>query len=183
MRVSTPVTGAIVVPAVLTAAMASANERPKTYDARAFFMTTSYGAASTAGNAFHPAGDRVLVSSDATGVFNAVQIDLDTSEATSLTSSTTNAVFAVSYFPNDDRVLYTFDEAGNELNHLFVREQDGSTRDLTPGENVKASFGSWADDGESFLVITNERDAKVFDLYRYSGDGYERQVVFENDGG
>jgi dipeptidyl aminopeptidase/acylaminoacyl peptidase len=32
-------------------------------------------------------------------------------------------------------------------------------------------------------VITNERDAKLFDVYRYATDGYERELVFENKEG
>ena len=153
------------------------------YDAETFFMTTSYGAASSAGHAFSADGGRVLVSSDQSGVFNAVQFDVASGESESLTDSTTNAVFAVSYFPNDDRILYTFDEGGNELNHLFVRETDGSARDLTPGEEVKASFVGWQNDGSMFYAATNERTGKFFDLYCYDAASYERKLVFQNDEG
>jgi Tol biopolymer transport system component len=78
-----------------------------------------------------------------------------------LTNSEDSAMFAVSWFPSDDRILYTYDQGGNELNHVLVRESDGSHRDLTPGEELKASFVGWADDGQSFFLATTERNQKL----------------------
>ena len=37
-------------------------------------------------------------------------------------TSTGDSTYAVSFFPADDRLLYTRDQGGNELNHLYVRE-------------------------------------------------------------
>ena len=117
------------------------------YDARTFFMTTSYLAVGSSGYAFSADGSRVLVSSDESGVFNARAFDLETSISEALTESLDEAVFAVSYFPADDRLLYTFDEGGNELNHVYVREIAGESRDLTTGESIKAYFMHWSADG------------------------------------
>src|SRR3546814_17804496 len=91
-----------------------------------------------------------------------------------MTTSTSDSTFAVSWFPNDARMLYSADQGGNELDHLYVREVDGTTRDLTPGEKVKAGFDGWSADGKSFYLQTNERDPAAFALYRYATDGYER---------
>ena len=44
-------------------------------------------------------------------------------------------MFALSYFPADERILYSSDEGGNELTHIYVRNTDGSIRDLTPGRS------------------------------------------------
>lgn len=153
------------------------------YDAAAFFQTTTYFMSSASGHAFATTGDALLVNSDETGVFNVYAMDPVTGEADALTDSTTNAVFAVSYFPRDNRVLYTFDEGGNELNHLYVRTPEKETQDLTPGENVKASFSGWHQDNSVFWVTTNERDAKFFDLYQYNAGDYERTLIFQNDDG
>ncbi|MFZ2986705.1 prolyl oligopeptidase family serine peptidase, partial [Ideonella sp.] len=81
------------------------------------------------------------------------------------------------------RILYTRDQAGNEQNHLYVRELDGRKRDLTPGDKLKASFEAWNADGSAFYVSTNERDPRFFDLYRYSSSDYSRQLVFKNEQG
>jgi len=152
------------------------------YSAEAFFATTSFRMVGGSGHAFSPDGSALLVSSDETGVFNAYRLPVDGSPATPLTSSEDNAVFAVSWFPHDERILYTFDGGGNELNHVVVRELDGSIRDLTPGESVKAQFAGWSDDSEGFYVMTTERNQTSFDLYRYSADDYSREMVYENPG-
>jgi dipeptidyl aminopeptidase/acylaminoacyl peptidase len=152
------------------------------YSAEAFFQTTSYGMVGSSAHAFSADGTALLVSSDKSGVFNAYRLPLDGSEPTMLTNSDDNAVFAVSWFPNDDRILYTYDGGGNELNHVIVREDDGSNRDLTPGDAVKAAFGGWSADNESFYLLTTERNQTSFDLYRYSADDYSRELVYENPG-
>jgi dipeptidyl aminopeptidase/acylaminoacyl peptidase len=159
-----------------------APEEPKrpevaSYPASAFFDTVSF-----LGNSFSRDEQRLLVTSDETGIFNVYSQPFAGGERTQLTQSTTESIFGVSWFPGDDRFLYSADEGGNELDHLYVREEDGSVVDLTPGEELKASFGGWSGDKKSFLVHTNERDEATFDVYRYAVDGYERQRVFENDG-
>ena len=152
---------------------------PDRYDAKAFFTTTTYILSD--GHAWSPDDSRLLVTSDETGIFNAYALAAGDGAAEPLTTSTTDSTFAVSWFPSDARVLYSADQGGNELDHLYVREVDGTTRDLTPGEKVKAGFQGWSADGKSFYVQTNERDPAAFDLYRYAADGYERTLVFRND--
>jgi dipeptidyl aminopeptidase/acylaminoacyl peptidase len=165
-----------------TDADAAGTEAPfRTYDAATFYLTTTYVAPS--GHAFSADGERMLLTSDASGVFNVHEVDRASGEIEPLTASDDHAIFAQSYFPDDDRVLYTYDEGGDELNHIVVRETDGSTRDLTPGEELKAQFVGWHEDGEHFYLATNERDASAFDLYRYATDGYERERVYENTNG
>ena len=129
------------------------------YDAKTFFETTAITGAS-----FSHDEERILVSTDATGVFNAYSRPFGGGPPTQLTQSQADSVFAVSWFPNDDRFLFTADQGGNELNHLYVRETDGSIRDLTPGERLKAMFRGWSGDRESFWVLANERDSRYFDL-------------------
>lgn len=156
-------------------------EIPK-YSAQAFFETTSYALPGSAGFAFSADGEAILMSSDQTGVFNVYALPVDGTDAEPLTESTDNAVFAISWFPADNRILYTYDGGGNELNHVFVRDLDGSTLDLTPGDQLKAGFLGWAKDGQSFYLISTERDQKNFDVYQYSASDFGRELVFENDG-
>ncbi|WP_417477676.1 S9 family peptidase [Maricaulis sp.] len=150
------------------------------YDAAAFFMTTSFGMASSAGFAFSASDERILISSDETGVFNAYAVDPGTGDRDALTGSTTSATYALSWFPNDDRALVTFDGGGDELSHIYVRELDGRLSDLTPGENVKAQFIGFSPDGNDIWIATNERDAAAFDIYAYDTLSYESGYVFEN---
>jgi dipeptidyl aminopeptidase/acylaminoacyl peptidase len=135
------------------------------------------------GSSFSPAGDKILVSSDETGIYNAYAIPVDGSPPVQLTHSAEDAVLVAGYFPADERFLYLSDQGGNELDHVFVRELDGSTTDLTPGEDLKANFLGWAMDDESFFIGTNERDDRYFDIYEVSVNGYERTLVFRNEEG
>ncbi len=152
------------------------------FSAEAFFETTTYGLASGAGVVFGPESGDILITSDETGVWNAYRASVETGERTALTTSTTNPIRAVSWFPDDERMLYTSDGGGDELDHLYVRETDGSVKDLTPGNPVKAAFLGWHESGNSFFVMTNERDARSFDLYEYQVVDYDRKMIFENDG-
>lgn len=155
----------------------SASRTPR-YDARTFFETVSMFGAS-----FSHDGKRILVSSDATGVYNVYAQAVDGGAPAQLTKSTTSSNFAISYFPRDDRYLFSVDGGGNELTHIFVAEASGATKDLTPGDKLKAQFRGWSKDRKAFYIATNERDPKFFDLYRYATDGYARTRVFENKTG
>ena len=153
-----------------------------TYSARTFFETTSYILVGSAAHTFSPDGQSILITSDQSGVFNAYALPLDAGPARPLTTSEDNAVFAVSWFPDDERILYTYDNGGNELNHIIVREADGTSRDLTPGDELKAQFLGWNDDGTSFYLTSTERDQRNFDIYRYSSEDYSRELIYENSG-
>ena len=136
------------------------------------------------GASFSHDNERVLVSHDATGVFNAYWIPVTGGEPTALTQSDTDAIFALSWFPEDDRFFYTADQGGNELNHVYVQLPDGETVDLTPGDGLKAQFGGWNHDRTAFFISTNERDNRFFDLYQYSAaDDYPRELIYQNTEG
>ena len=158
---------------------APAAQAPQVYDARAFFTTTTYGLAG--GQAWSFDDTKLLVQSDQSGIFNAYALDVASGELQPLTTSAKDSTYAVSWFPNDGRVLISADQGGNELDHLYVRETSGEMRDLTPGNKTKAMFAGWTADQQAFFVLTNERDPTAFDLYRYSARDYERTLVFRND--
>lgn len=132
---------------------------------------------------FSPDNETLLFTSTRTGLANIYTMPVEGGEPRQLTHSTTETIGAIGFFPDDERVLYSSDQGGNELHHLYVRELDGSVHDVTPGDRLKARFSGWANDGQSFYAVTNERDPRYFDLYEYGVDGYERRLMFENDGG
>ena len=148
------------------------------YSVAQFYENDEYFGAS-----FSHDNTRVLVSSNRSGVFNAWAFPVGRGEPEQLTTSTTDAIFASAFFPGDDRLLYSSDQGGNELSHVYVRAPDGTVTDLTPGENLNASFAGWADDDASFFVQSNERNPQAFDVYEYATDGYARTMVYQNDKG
>lgn len=150
----------------------------KQYTIEQFLKTTNYS-----GSSFSHDKSKVLVSSDQSGVFNAYSISVATGKVTQLTRSEKDSVYAVSYFPSDDRFLYTADQGGNELNHVYVDLGEGTSKDLTPGEKLKAEFAGIAHDNKTFYIITNERDPRFFDLYEYKFSDFSREMIYENKDG
>lgn len=135
------------------------------------------------GASFSPDGSTVAYSSNRSGVFNAYAQAITGGAAQALTSSVSDAIYVLGYFPNDDRLLYTSDQGGNELNHVYVRRADGTVRDLTPGDGLKATFHGFSGDGTRLWISTNERDKRYADLYEYDAATYERRLVYRNDDG
>lgn len=168
---------ALVLALVVPASLFAATRPSKQYTIEQFMNTVAVSGAS-----FSPDEKEILFSSDESGIRNVYTIPVSGGKARALTTSTTDTTTAVSYFPHDTRFLYTRDQGGNELHHLYVREKDGTERDLTPGAKLKASFDGWSGDRKSFYVSTNERDPKYFDVYRYDTATYERKLLFKNDG-
>jgi dipeptidyl aminopeptidase/acylaminoacyl peptidase len=171
--------GLAVLALAFNAAQAAAVSKvPKKYTIEQFMTTTSISGAS-----FSHDEKQILFSSNESGIFNAYTISVNGGKPVPLTKSATDSTFAVGFFRTDNRILFTRDQGGNEQNHLFVRETDGSEKDLTPGDKLKAIFGGWTDDGKGFYVVTNERNPKYFDLYRYDTKDYARTMIYQNDDG
>ena len=150
----------------------------KQYTIEQFLKTTSYN-----GSSFSPDNTKILISSDETGVFNAYSVNVADGTKKQLTQSTVDSVYGIDYFPGDERFLYTADQGGNELNHIYVQMTDGTSKDLTPGKKLKANFAGWSHDRGSFYIATNERDQKFFDIYEYEISDFSRQMIFKNEEG
>jgi dipeptidyl aminopeptidase/acylaminoacyl peptidase len=150
----------------------------KQYTIEQFLNTTSL-----AGASFSADESRILFSSNKSGIWNAYTMPVTGGAWTQITSSATDSTYAVSFFPQDDRILLTHDQGGNELNHLYARTPAGEERDLTPGAKLKAQFIDWSHDGSTFFVSTNERDPQFFDVYRYDAKTYDRTLMYENKDG
>ena len=150
-------------------------QQVKTYDAKTFFDTTSI-----MGSSFSPSGDKVLVSSDESGIYSLYEVDVKTGSKTRLTNFE-DSTYPVRYFPNDERILFTKDSGGNERYHVYVREVDGSIKDLTPGDETRAGFAGFTKDGSQFFISSNQRDAKFMDLYRVDSETYKVSPVYQNE--
>ena len=149
----------------------------QTYSAETFYDTVSLR-----GNSVNHSGDKLLLSSDETGVFNLYEVDIKTGARTQLTDAK-DSTYALAFFPKDDRILFSRDSGGNERTHVFVRDQRGEITDLTPGEETRAAFAGFSQDGQHFYVLSNQRDAKFMDLYKFDSNSYESQRVYTNETG
>jgi len=146
------------------------------YTIEQFMATTRVG-----GSSFSADEKEVLFHSNKTGIFNVYSVPVAGGPAKQLTKSMKESTYAVSYFPADPRFIYTYDRGGNENSHLYLREADGSERDLTPGEKTKARFLGWSFDRKSFFYSTNERDPKYFDIYEMALADLKPRLVYKDE--
>ena len=102
------------------------------------------------GGSYSSDKSKLLISSNRTGIYNMYTVPTSGGEYTAITASDSSSIFAVSYFPNDDRMLYRADNNGDEIHHLFMRDLDGSIKELTPDKGARGIFYGWTHDGNSF---------------------------------
>jgi Tol biopolymer transport system component len=133
------------------------------------------------GSSFSHDASQVLVTSDASGVFNAYACDLESGQWQQMTFSDSDAVLGPAFFPYDERVLFRSDVGGNEIYHLYVRDTAGAVRDITPYEGVRAEFYGWSHDGQSLFLGLNQRNPQVMDIYEMAIAGLTPDLVYQND--
>src|SRR5215813_7247484 len=135
------------------------------------------------GSSFSSDEKSILFHTNKTGIYNVYSVSVSGGAPSQLTNSTKESTFAVSYFPKDSRFLYTYDRGGNENSHIYLRETDGSERDLTPGDKVKANFLGWSHDRKTFFYSTNERDPRFFDIYEMPIDTFKSTLIYKDETG
>lgn len=143
------------------------------------FMNTT----SIFGSTFSHDEKHILFTSDESGIYNAYMISVEGGESKQITRSDSTSIFAVSFFPYDNRILYMSDRDGNEIYHIYLRNEDGTVRDLTPYENARATFQGWSHDEKSFFFSCNKRDRKFMDIYEMDIETFQHEMIYQNDKG
>ncbi len=135
------------------------------------------------GGSFSPDKSNLLISSNRSGIYNMYTVPTAGGEYTAITASDSSSIFAVSYFPNDDRMLYRADDNGDEIYHLYLRDTDGSIKELTPDEGARAGFYGWSHDEKSFYYGSNKRNPQYMDVYLMDIETFESTMIYQNDEG
>ena len=135
------------------------------------------------GSSFSPDENKLLATSNESGIYNLVSLSADGSGDNSLTSSDSTSLFAISYFPNDERILFSADQDGDEIDHIYLLDTSGIATDLTPYEGGKSNFFGWSRDLNSFLFTSNQRDSRFFDLYEMDLETFTADMLYQNDEG
>ncbi|WKV10568.1 TolB family protein [Marivirga harenae] len=148
------------------------------YTIEEFYNNINYS-----GGYFSHDESKLLVSSNATGIYNLYALHTDGSRIDTLSNNEDESWFAESYFPNDDRILFSADKGGNEISHIYLLDTDENVTDLTPAENEKASFIGWNKDLKSFKYTSNKRDPQFFDIYEMDIENFDSKMIFENNTG
>jgi len=153
-------------------------EKLTQYTIEEFYNNISYS-----GGYFSHDESKLLVSSNATGIYNLYALHIDGSGMDTLSRNMEESWFANSYFPHDDRILFSADKGGNEISHIYLLDTNGEVTDLTPGDKEKASFIGWSKDLKSFKYTSNKRDPQFFDIYEMNIENFESELIFENKTG
>ncbi len=172
-----PVFLLFIIPLLAISCSQEEGKEVKKYSIEQFMDNTSVH-----GSSFSPDEDKILFTSNESGVYNAYEIKPGEESPTQLTKRE-ETTRAVSYFPEDERILLSSDQGGNEIYHIYLREEDGEIKDLTPYEGSRASFSGWSRDRKSFFFICNKRDPKYMDLYEMPLETMEPELIYENKEG
>lgn len=84
---------------------------------------------------------------------------------------------------NNDRLIYVMDKGGNENDHIYAINIDGSNNiDLTPFADVKASILSVIKEQKDYLVIQmNKENKQVFEPYKVNVNTGALEKLFSNE--
>ena len=146
------------------------------YDIEEFFNNVAIS-----GGYFSSSSDKLIYSSNESGIYNIYEVNINNGVASQLTHSEKESFFIRSYVPNSDAFLYSADKGGNEISHLYLQKRDGDVLDLTPGENEKSSFYKWSKDSTILYYLSNKRDSRYFDLYKMSVSDWKSSLIYENN--
>ena len=135
------------------------------------------------GGSFSPDKSKLLVSSNRSGIYNMYTVSTTGGDFTPITTSDSSSIFGISYFPNDERMLYRADGNGDEIYHLYLRDIDSTISELTPDEGARASFYGWSHDGKSFAYGSNKRDKRYTDIYEMTIADMSSELIYQNDEG
>ncbi len=135
---------------------------------------------SISGGSFSADETKLLVTSNQTGIYNVFSLNVDGSGEQQLTFSEKESRFAISWFPEDDRFLFSSDQEGNEINHIYMQDLDGEVTDLTPWEGAVSQFAGWSRDFHHLYFTSNHRDQRFFDLYKMDVTSFESEMIYEN---
>ena len=150
----------------------------KKYSIEEFYKNNRIG-----GGQFSDDEQRLLVSSDESGIFNVYEIDIASGKKKAITNSTGDSHYSIDYVPGTNDILYSADKGGNEISHIYLLKEDGTTKDLTDGENEKASFAGWSKDRQHMYFNSNKRDSKYFDRYKMKIGEWQPELIYKNDDG
>ena len=148
----------------------------KVYGIEDFFDNVSIS-----GGYFSTDEEKIIFSSNQSGIFNVYEANIQTGKINQLTASNKESFFVRAYVPNSNDFIYSADNEGNEINHLFLKKEDDTVIDLTPNENEKSMFYKWSNDNQFLYYFSNKRDSRYFDLYKMKIGQWIPKIIYKNE--
>ena len=148
----------------------------KVYGIEDFFDNVSIS-----GGYFSTDEEKIIFSSNQSGIFNVYEANIQTGKINQLTASNKESFFVRAYVPNSNDFIYSADNEGNEINHLFLKKEDDTVIDLTPNENEKSMFYKWSNDNQFLYYFSNKRGSRYFDLYKMKIGQWIPEIIYKNE--
>ena len=148
----------------------------KVYGIEDFFDNVSIS-----GGYFSTDEEKIIFSSNQSGIFNVYEANIQTGKINQLTASNKESFFVRAYVPNSNDFIYSADNGGNEINHLFLKKEDDAVIDLTPIANEKSMFYKWSNDNQFLYYLSNKRDSRYFDLYKMKIGQWIPEIIYKNE--
>ena len=136
---------------------------------------------SISGGYFSTNEEKIIFSSNQSGIFNVYEANIQTGKINQLTASNKESFFVRAYVPDGNDFIYSADNGGNEINHLFLKKEDDTVIDLTPSENEKSVFYKWSNDNQFLYYLSNKRDSRYFDLYKMKIGQWIPEIIYKNE--
>ena len=133
------------------------------------------------GPTFSADGQTVAFLSDLTGIPQAWAVPLAGGWPERLTF-TEDRVGLVAYQPGGRRLLFAWDQGGDEKHRLAILEPNGAVTPLTQAPAAMHPFGGWSSDGRRVAYAANERSPMDLDLVVQDVATGEARIVLEGRG-
>ena len=136
-----------------------------------------------AGHAISPNGEYIGFLRPWNSRMNVFVQKIGEAEAVRVTSVTERDIPGF-FWANDNRIVYSLDQGGDENFHLYAVDRDGQNLlDLTPFPETRAGVvDDLRDDPEHMLIQHNHRDKRAFDVFRVDVNTGELTQLVENPG-
>lgn len=124
----------------------------------------------------------ILMTSNRSGIYNMYTTPEGGGELTPITKSDSASIYGISYFPEDNRILFRMDGNGDEIFKIYMKDGAEITA-LTPTTKVRALFRGWSKDGKSFFYGSNERDPRFLDHYEMEIETMTPKMIYQIEEG
>lgn len=150
-------------------------------DIKVYGIEDFFDNVSISGGYFSSDEEKIIFSSNQSGIYNVYEANIQTGKINQLTASNKESFFVRAYVPNSNDFIYSADNGGNEINHLFLKKENDTVVDLTPSENEKSVFYKWSNDNQFLYYLSNKRDSRYFDLYKMKIGQWIPEIIYKNE--
>jgi len=103
-----------------------------------------------------------------------------------INTHSSRSIYGIAWLQDSRRMLFHLDQDGNENHHIYIvdtNQPNEKPLDITPFKGTRAwIYQIIKSDPKHILIQHNQRDKKIFDLYRVNTDTKATSLVAQNPG-